>query len=79
MVAGARAKYKGSGTINNGGNYRFLLSALDGKLNGGGPDAFRIKIWDATTGGVIYDNERGTSDDAGATTALATGSIKIHK
>jgi probable HAF family extracellular repeat protein len=79
VIAGARAKYKGSGTINNGGNYRFLLTAVDGQLNGGGPDALRLKVWDAITGAVIYDNERGASDDAAATTTLTSGSIKIHK
>jgi probable HAF family extracellular repeat protein len=79
VIAGGRAKYKGSGTINNGGNYRFLLTAVDGQLNGGSPDALRLKVWDATTGAVIYDNERGAGDDAEATTTLASGSIKIHK
>jgi probable HAF family extracellular repeat protein len=79
VIAGGRAKYKGSGTINNSGSYTFLLTAVDGQANSGGVDAFRLKVWNPTTGLVIYDNEMGASDDAPASTMLATGSIKIHK
>ena len=47
VVAGARAQYKGTGTINGGGNYGFMLTAIDGAISGGGGiDKFRIKIWD---------------------------------
>ncbi|MCI0537654.1 MAG: PKD domain-containing protein [Verrucomicrobiales bacterium] len=80
VVAGAKAKYKGSGTINGSGDYAFMLTATDGQASGGdGTDRFRIKIWDKSGGGVIYDNQPGDSDDAEATTALGGGSIVIHK
>jgi probable HAF family extracellular repeat protein len=79
VIAGGRAKYKGSGTINNSGSYTFLLTAVDGQASGSGADAFRLKVWNPTTGVVIYDNQMGASDDAPASTILATGSIKIHK
>ena len=47
VVAGAKAKYKGTGTINGAGGYDFMLSAVDGQRpGGGGTDKFRIKIWD---------------------------------
>ncbi|MFN2638359.1 MAG: hypothetical protein ABR585_15230, partial [Gemmatimonadaceae bacterium] len=36
VIAGARAQYKGSGTINGSGDYAFLLTAIDGAVNGGG-------------------------------------------
>jgi hypothetical protein len=32
VVAGARAQYKGSGTINGSGDYGFLLTCIDGRL-----------------------------------------------
>jgi hypothetical protein len=32
VIAGAKAKYKGRGTINGMGNYGFLLSGIDGDL-----------------------------------------------
>jgi hypothetical protein len=80
VVSGALAQYKGSGTINGSGDYGFLLSAVDGSLTGGGgTDKFRIKIWNKTTGAVIYDNNNTLSDTATPTTVLGGGSIVIHR
>jgi hypothetical protein len=82
VVAGARAQYKGSGTINAAGNYTFMLTAVDGQVSGGGGvDKFRIQIWDPAdpTGKVIYDNQIGATDTATPTTAIAGGSVVIHK
>jgi PKD repeat protein len=80
VIAGARATFKGSGTINGSGDYAFMVVAIDGQISGGGGvDRFRIKIWDKTTGEVIYDNQPGASDDSSAATALGGGSITIHK
>jgi hypothetical protein len=78
VIAGAHAKYKGSGTINGSGDYAFMLTATDGQVNGGGADKFRIKIWDKTTNAVIYDNQAGASDDADANSSIGGGSIVIH-
>lgn len=80
VVAGARAQYNGTGTINGEGNYVFLPSAIDGQVSGGGGiDRFRIKIWDRDDGdAVVYDNQLGDSDSAAVTTALGGGSIVIH-
>jgi len=75
LVAGAKAQFKGTGTINDEGEYKFMLWATDGALvQGGGDDAFRIKIWeeDEVKGEtVIYDNK--------VDTELGGGSIVIHK
>lgn len=81
VVAGARAQYKGSGTVNGAGNFGFLLTAIDGQISGGGgSDKFRIKIWDKNDGDrVVYDNKLGASDDADPDTLLMGGQIKIHK
>jgi hypothetical protein len=85
VIAGAKAQYKGSGTINGAGDYGFMLTAIDGQINGGGGiDKFRIKIWDKTktTDNIVYDNQIGatdTSDTATPITAIAGGSIVIHK
>ena len=81
VIAGARAQFKGTGTINGAGNYGFMLTAIDGAVNGGGgADRFRIKIWDIDNGGgVVYDNQMGDADNAGLTnTLLKGGSIVIH-
>ncbi|MBM3242795.1 T9SS type A sorting domain-containing protein [Candidatus Poribacteria bacterium] len=81
VVAGPKAKYKGTGTINNAGNYGFMLTAIDGAINGGGgTDKFRIKIWDkSNSDAIVYDNQMGDADDADATTIIGGGSIVIHK
>jgi PKD repeat protein len=79
VVSGARAQYKGTGTINGTGAYGFLLTAVDGQINGGGgTDKFRIKIWDKATETVVYDNQPGATDDAAVTTVIKGGSIVIH-
>jgi len=64
--AGANAQFKGYGTIDGAGNYGFMLWAGDGA-----PDTFRIKIWDAVTEIVVYDN--------GTNQAIGGGSIVVHK
>jgi hypothetical protein len=80
VVAGARAQFKGEGTINGGGRYGFMLTAIDGQVNGGGVDKFRIKIWDKNNGAItVYDNQMGASDNSNPTTALGGGNIVIHK
>jgi hypothetical protein len=80
VVAGAKAQFKGSGTINGSGDYMFMLTAIDGQINGGGGvDKFRIKIQDRSSGIVVYDNQLGTGDNEDPATAIGGGSIVIHK
>ena len=74
VIAGTKAQYKGTGTVNSAGEYKFLLTAIDGS-----PDMFRIKIWDKATEVVIYDNQLGSEDTADPTTVIQGGSIVIHK
>jgi subtilisin family serine protease len=83
VVSGARAQYKGSGTINGSGDFGFMLTAIDGQVNGGGgADKFRLKVWNKTTLAIIYDNQVGTgvdtTDSATPITGLGGGSIVIH-
>ncbi|MEP6553428.1 MAG: MBG domain-containing protein [Ferruginibacter sp.] len=78
VIAGAKATFKGTGTINGSGSYNFLVAAIDGSINGGGGiDKFRIKIWNGNT--VIYDNDMGKLDNGDPSTALGGGSIVIHE
>jgi hypothetical protein len=70
--AESRAQFKGSGTINGVGAYKFMLWATDGDPNDSA-DTFRIKIWEEDGDGnetVVYDN--------GAEQAIASGSIVVH-
>ena len=81
VIAGHKAMYKGTGTINGEGEYDFMLSAIDAKLTPSTDvDLFRIKIWEVDNAdAVIYDNAAGAIDDADPTTVLGGGSIVIHK
>jgi len=68
VVAGSAAQFKGEGTINGQGSYKFMITADDDNL-----DTFRIKIWYEENGieVVVYDN--------GSQQALGGGSIVVHK
>jgi PKD repeat protein len=81
LISGAKATYRGEGTINGVGHYGFRLTAIDGKINGGGSiDKFRIKIWDKDNNDqIVFDNNLGTPDDQNPSTALSGGQITIHK
>lgn len=78
VVAGSKAMYRGEGTVNGAGRYGFQVTVVDGRREGTKVDRFRMRIWDAATGAVVYDNELGATDDATPTTALSGGSIVIH-
>jgi len=82
IIAGARARYKGEGTVNDGPElYKFVVTALDADVSGSGitQDGFRIKIWqeDGDAEIVLYDNGLG-ADSTGGTTPLGGGSITVH-
>jgi len=84
VIAGAKAQYKGIGSVNDAGDYGFLLTATDGDLKtGDGVDKFRIKIWDRTTGAIVYDNAPPADADTEDLNqifpqAIGGGSIVIH-
>ena len=65
---GTNAQFKGTGTINGQGSYKFMLWAGDDD-----PDTFRIKIWTEENGveTVIYDN--------GSHQPIGGGNIVVHK
>lgn len=77
VVAGLKAKFKGRGSVNGIPGYQFMISAIDGDTKGN-PDLFRIKIWNETTGDVVYDNQMDAEIDVDPTTKILEGSIKVH-
>jgi endonuclease G len=80
VVAGPRAQYAGSGTIDGSGSYRFILTAIDGDATGGGGmDRYRIRIWDPSTGQTVYDNVPGVSDDIDLASpqAISSGRVRL--
>ncbi len=77
VVAGSKAQFKGTGTLNGVAGHGFLLTAYDGGKSG--VDRFRIKISDAS--GTVYDNNVAASDDLDTANPqnIAGGSIVIHR
>jgi hypothetical protein len=89
-VAGARAQFLGTGTINGSGTYNFILTGIDADTNNNDifdTDRFRIKIWTEDGAGVetvVYDNGLDADDFDEESTVIATtdiggGSIVIHQ
>jgi hypothetical protein len=82
VIAGSRVQFKGTGTINGAGSYTFMLTAIDGDMNGSqspSEDRFRIKITDNNNNGaMVYDNQLGVADTSDPTTTLGGGNIIIH-
>ncbi|MEJ2704370.1 MAG: PKD domain-containing protein [Sedimentisphaerales bacterium] len=65
---GSNAQFKGTGSLNGSGQYRFMLWAGDGE-----PDTFRIRIWEEDVAGSeldVYDN--------GFNQQIGGGEIVIH-
>jgi len=81
LIAGPKAKYKGTGTINGSGNYGFMLFAIDEKLTPSTDvDLFRIQIWDKDNAdALVYDNQVGAGEYDEPATAIQGGNIVIHK
>jgi uncharacterized protein YkwD len=76
VVAGSTAEFKGFGTINGSGAYKFMVWAKDSS-----PDTFRVKIWEEDESGVeevIYDNQLGDDDNLDPTTEIGGGNIVVH-
>lgn len=80
VVDGAKAQLRGAGAVNGAGGYGFLLTVIDAEAGGGGADRIRLKIWNKSTGAVVYDNQMGAPDDADPVTSVDfSGAIVIQK
>jgi len=79
-IAGSSLQASGTGTINNAGSYGFLLTGIDGKLDGKQlPDKVRIRIWNRANGAVIYDSQMNLPESASPAIVLSGGTINIKK
>ncbi|HEX5614512.1 MAG TPA: hypothetical protein VFZ83_05105, partial [Acidimicrobiia bacterium] len=69
---GTKAIFRGTGEVNNVGGYEFVVSVIDGPT-----DYVRIKVWQTSSGTVIYDTQFGDADDADAITPTTNGQVVI--
>src|SRR5690606_37017974 len=75
VISNARAQFKGSGRINGDrAGYDFIMTVIDGKIDGSGTDKIRLKIFSKSTGEIIYDNQPGASDADDPKTTVGVGS-----
>ena len=67
VTGNGKAQFKGTGTINGAGSYKFMIWAGDGT-----PDTFRIRIWEEI--GIIETDKY----DNGTELPIGGGNIKVH-
>jgi probable HAF family extracellular repeat protein len=79
-ISGSTMQLSGAGTIDNAGSYGFLLTGIDGKVGGAKlSDKARVKIWNRSTGAIIYDSQMNSPDNAAPTIVLGGGNINIKR
>lgn len=75
VVSGYKAQFKGTGKITGGqSGIAFIMTVIDGALDGTGVDKVRMKIYNRNTNAVIYDNQPGASDAADPKTPVGINS-----
>jgi hypothetical protein len=80
IVTGSQAQAKGAGAVNGVGGYDFIVTGFDGKRQGKKvPDKLRVRIWNHSTGQVIYDSQLDGPINAAPTVALGGGEFSIKK
>jgi len=73
LVARRDIRIEGSGRLNDKRGYSFLLTARAGDRG----EMFRMKIWDSSTGNVVYDSQPGAADDAEPSSPVNGGHITV--
>ena len=78
VISNSMAQFKGTGKIIGGqSGVGFIMTVVDGELDGTGIDKIRMKIYNKNNGKIIYDNQPGASDAALPVHAVGTNSIVV--
>jgi hypothetical protein len=72
----SKAYYTGTAKVNGVSGYSVLVSSVDGGWLFG--DKLRIKVWNTSSGTVLYDNQYGAADSASATQPVYLGAIVVR-
>jgi hypothetical protein len=76
VVSGAKAQFKGSGkVIGDQSGYNFVMTVIDGQVDGTGVDKIHMKIYNKNTGEIIFDNQPNVSEAADPVTAIDAGGM----
>jgi DNA/RNA endonuclease G (NUC1)/PKD repeat protein len=76
VVEGSTATVRGTGTTSNGTTVAYQVTARDGKT-ASDKDRIRFRVWNPSTGTVLYDSEPSATDFAAPTTVL-NGNLTVH-
>jgi hypothetical protein len=80
VINGSQAQFKGAGSVNGVSGYDCIVTGLDGKLQGKKiPDKLRIRIWNHSTGQVVYDSQLDAPINTAPTLAVGGGELSIQK
>jgi len=75
VINGANAQFRGTGKITGDqSGIGFIMTVIDGSLDGTGIDKVRMKIYNKNTGQVVYDNQPGASDAVSPITVVGSNS-----
>jgi hypothetical protein len=75
VTANGKATLRGRGTINETGDYDFLVTGIDGN-NPNGKIRFQLK--EHSSGNLVYDSQPAETDDAADPTASITGTVQVQ-
>ena len=77
-INNSTAQFRGTGKIIGGqSGIGFIMTVIDGQLDGSGVDKIRMKIYNKNTGQIYYDNQPGASDAALPTQAVGANSTIV--
>jgi hypothetical protein len=68
------ARFQGTCDVEGRGEYAFLAVVRDADRDG-----FRLKVWDADSGDVLFDTSPGEPDSSDEVTDLDGGQVVIHE
>ena len=78
VISNSKAQFKGTGKIIGGqSGVGFIMTVVDGQLDGSGIDKIRMKIYNKNNGLVIYDNQPGASDADNPVGAVGANSVIV--
>jgi len=79
VVTGSKAQIKGTGKITGGqSGVSFILTVIDGDLDGSITDKIRMKIYNKNTNEIYYDNQGGSDASTPVTVVGNNSSIVIQ-